>query len=134
MPAVIDSINRFSTAWAGLMGAILWQSTLLVALVTLVALLARRASPRVRYWLWQIVTIKLLLMPFWVLAVPLPFPVWRSSPPDQSAPSPPQASSPTIKLPALHLSTVCTWNANWPATRLPWPPVSMVPRITWVRW
>ncbi len=67
MPAVIDSINRFSTAWAGLMGAILWQSTLLVALVTLVALLARRASPRVRYWLWQIVTIKLLLMPFWVL-------------------------------------------------------------------
>ncbi len=106
MPAVTDSINRFSTAWAGLMGAILWQSTLLVAMVTLVALLLGRASPRVRYWLWQIVTIKLLLMPFWVLAVPLPFPVLRSPPRDQLALSPPQISSPTIKLPALPFSTI----------------------------
>ena len=118
MPAVIDSINRFSAAWAGLMGAILWQSSLLVALVTLVAVLLGRASPGVRYWLWQIVTIKLLLMPFWVLAVPLPFPTLRSSPPDRPNSFPPQASSPTIELPALPLSAIAPQPAAGP---LPMP-------------
>jgi beta-lactamase regulating signal transducer with metallopeptidase domain len=96
MPAIIDHLNRLSTVWLGLMGAILWQSTLVVLLVTIVALLLRRASPRVRYWLWQIVAIKLLLMPFWVLAVPWPFAALRSVPPVESALPLPRVSPPPI--------------------------------------
>jgi beta-lactamase regulating signal transducer with metallopeptidase domain len=80
MPAIIDSLNRISTVWAGLMVAVLWQSTVVILVVTVVALFMRRASPRVRYWLWQIVTIKLLVMPFWVMAVPWPFAHWPFAP------------------------------------------------------
>jgi beta-lactamase regulating signal transducer with metallopeptidase domain len=72
MSQIIQNLNGSSDAWMRLMGAILWQSALLVGLIALVALLLRRASPVVRYWLWQIVAIKLLLMPFWTLAIPLP--------------------------------------------------------------
>jgi beta-lactamase regulating signal transducer with metallopeptidase domain len=54
------------------MAAILWQSLVLVALAALIAWFLRRSSPVVRYWLWQIVAVKLLLMPFWSFAVPLP--------------------------------------------------------------
>ena len=53
-----------------------------MALAALVAWCLRRSSPVVRYWLWQIVAIKLLLMPFWSLAVPVPS--WhRRTPPSQ---------------------------------------------------
>lgn len=73
MIEVIHQLNVWAEAWCGLMWAILWQSTLLVVLIALGAVLLRRSSPTVRYWLWQIVAIKLLLMPFWTLAVPMPF-------------------------------------------------------------
>ena len=75
---------------AGSDGRSVWQSTLLVALAALVAWLLRRSSPVVRYWLWQIVAIKLLLMPFWTSYVPLP--AWAGSRPvEQSATSQPMA-------------------------------------------
>ena len=66
------------------MGSVLWQSVLLVGLAALIAWCLRRSSPVVRYWLWQIVAIKLLLMPFWTLAVPFPT-WWERSLPEQSA-------------------------------------------------
>lgn len=54
------------------MAAVLWQSTLLVMLVAIVVWWLRRSSPAIRYWLWQIVAIKLLLMPFWTFVLPVP--------------------------------------------------------------
>jgi len=72
MSPFTDSLNRISAVWAGLMAAVLWQSTVVILFVTVVALVLRGASPQVRYWLWQIVAIKMLLMPLWVLAVPWP--------------------------------------------------------------
>jgi hypothetical protein len=72
MNQIIQGLNDSSEAWTRVMWAILWQSTLLAAVIALVALLLRRTSPAVRYWLWQIVAIKLLLMPFWTRAIPLP--------------------------------------------------------------
>ena len=72
MPSVVESLNQISENWAELMWAVLWQSTLLVGVVAVIAILLGRSSPVVRYWLWQIVAIKLLLMPFWTLAVPIP--------------------------------------------------------------
>jgi beta-lactamase regulating signal transducer with metallopeptidase domain len=73
MAAIIESINRWSGAWAGLAWAVTWQSAVLVGLAAVVALLLRRSSPGLRFWLWQIVAIKVLLMPFWTMAVPMPF-------------------------------------------------------------
>ncbi len=131
MSETIESLNRISAIWTGLMGAILWQSTLLVLVATGVALLLLRVSPRVRYWLWQIVTIKLLLMPFCVVAVPLPFAVWRSPPPiPQSLPLP-QIAPPSIEIPVLPPVTVAP---QLPAE--PPPPVapSNFTLVSWSSW
>ena len=102
MPAIIDNLNRLSTVWTGLMAAVLWQSTVVIAIVTLVALLLHRASPRVRYWLWQIVAIRLLLMPFWVQAVPWPFAHWPFAPPRNPPPAESGHSRPPLAPPAIN--------------------------------
>jgi beta-lactamase regulating signal transducer with metallopeptidase domain len=57
--------------WSALLIAVVWQSTLLAAVVAVVAWLLRRSTPSIRYWLWQIVAIKILFAPLWTLAVPL---------------------------------------------------------------
>lgn len=62
---------------------ILWQSTLLA--IALAALAARRSSPAVRYWLLQILAIKLLVMPFWTVAVP--WPGWFAAEEPEHAPA-----------------------------------------------
>jgi beta-lactamase regulating signal transducer with metallopeptidase domain len=72
MHTLIPTLNTWAERWLDAMGAVLWQSTLLVALAALIGWCLRRSSPVVRYWLWQIVAIKLLLMPFWACYVPLP--------------------------------------------------------------
>ena len=92
MLTMLQTVNGWAETWLKVMGAVLWQSTLLVALAALVAWGLRRSSPVVRYWLWQIVAIKLLLMPFWSLAVPMP-----SWPKEKASPSP----SATIQPPAF---------------------------------
>ena len=79
MLTTILTLNEWAERWLDAMAAILWQSVVLVALAALIAWFLRRSSPVVRYWLWQIVAIKLLLMPFWSFAVPLPS--WAASKP-----------------------------------------------------
>jgi beta-lactamase regulating signal transducer with metallopeptidase domain len=79
MFTTILTFNGWAGQWLVAMGALVWQSTLLVAVAALVAWLLRRSSPVVRYWLWQIVAVKLLLMPFWTFWVPLP--TWAGSRP-----------------------------------------------------
>ncbi len=80
MLTMLQTINGWAEVWLKVMGAVLWQSVLLVAAAALIAWFLRRSSPVVRYWLWQIVAIKLLLMPFWSLAVPLPSWLQRTPP------------------------------------------------------
>src|SRR5262245_28543952 len=72
MSQFITSLNSVSTAWFNLAVAVLWQSAALAGIAALVAFVLRRCAPAVRYWIWQVVAIKLLLMPFWVVWVPLP--------------------------------------------------------------
>jgi beta-lactamase regulating signal transducer with metallopeptidase domain len=55
------------------MVAMLWQSTLVAFLVAAAAFALRRSSPAVRYWLWQIVAIKLLILPLWSWSLALPW-------------------------------------------------------------
>jgi bla regulator protein blaR1 len=72
MQVIIPAINDWADGWLTTIWAVAWQFALVAAVATVIAWLLQRSSPAVRYWLWQIVTIKLLLMPFWVYAVPLP--------------------------------------------------------------
>jgi beta-lactamase regulating signal transducer with metallopeptidase domain len=85
MFALIPAMNDWAERWLAVMWAIVWQLALVVAIATLIAWLLRRSSPVVRYWLWQIVAIKLLLMPFWTFAIPLPS--WAESKPIEQAAS-----------------------------------------------
>ena len=65
----VDTLNDVASRWVELAWSVVWQSTILATIVALVVLAFRRSSPEVRYWLWQIVAIKMLLMPFWTVAV-----------------------------------------------------------------
>lgn len=68
----IHTFNDWSASVTALAAAILWQSALLAGLVAVVCWLLRRSSPALRFWCWQIVALKLLLMPWWIVAIPLP--------------------------------------------------------------
>ncbi len=94
MLTILQTFDGWAEGWLKVTGAFLWQSTLLVALAALVAWCLRRSSPVVRYWLWQIVAIKLLLMPFWSLAVPLPSWTWRTPPSQPVTLEPPESQPP----------------------------------------
>jgi beta-lactamase regulating signal transducer with metallopeptidase domain len=65
------AFNDWSASVTALAAAVLWQSTLLAGLVAVVCWLHRRSPPALRFWCWQIVAIKLLLMPWWTVTVPL---------------------------------------------------------------
>ncbi|GAG48595.1 unnamed protein product, partial [marine sediment metagenome] len=47
----------------GWMGAMSWQVSVVIAVVFAVSLVARKASPRFRYFLWCLVFVKLCLPP-----------------------------------------------------------------------
>src|SRR5262249_13469264 len=68
----VHTFNDWSASVTALAVAILWQSALLASLVAGVCWLLRRSAPALRYWCWQIVALKLLLMPWWIVAMPLP--------------------------------------------------------------
>ncbi len=70
----IASINGLADRWAEIIWAVSWQFCVLAAVVLVIHWLLYRAAPNWRYWLWQILAIKLLLMPFWTAAMP-----WKTS-------------------------------------------------------
>jgi beta-lactamase regulating signal transducer with metallopeptidase domain len=72
MAEIITTINEFSSDWAEAMWAVVWQSTLLALLVAVLLRAWRGLSPAARCWIWRVVAIKLLVLPFWTLSVPLP--------------------------------------------------------------
>lgn len=66
----IELLNELAAQGAALTVAVLWQSTIVAALVWMLTRALWRSSPAVRYWLWQLVAIKLLVMPFWTWSLP----------------------------------------------------------------
>lgn len=78
MNRVIDAFNGFADGWAGTVWAVTWQSAFVIAIAALAAHGLRRASPAVRYWIWQVAAIKLLLMPLWTFPITLPADLRRS--------------------------------------------------------
>lgn len=63
MSGVVDLLNGWGVAMTALASVALWQATIVAVVVGLVAFALRRSSPAARYWLWQLVAIKLLLLP-----------------------------------------------------------------------
>lgn len=81
MQTFVTTWNAISQNWAERILAVVWQSTVLAVVVALaVALLLRHSSPAVRHWVWQILAIKLLIMPFWSWAIPWLGPSLSDSP------------------------------------------------------
>lgn len=65
-----DLCNAWADRWVAFMLAAVWQSTLWALVIAAVAYILRFASPAVRYGLWQIVALKLLVMPLWTWPLP----------------------------------------------------------------
>ncbi|MFC1781910.1 M56 family metallopeptidase, partial [Planctomycetota bacterium] len=71
MNTVIEIVNHFAELWAGQMWAIIWQSLALSGLVLIVSLVFRRISANVKFWLWMLVPLRLLVMPLITISLPL---------------------------------------------------------------
>jgi beta-lactamase regulating signal transducer with metallopeptidase domain len=131
MPEWVEALNAASAGWPRLAGAVLAQSALVAAVVALACLVLRRAAPAVRYWLWQAVALKLVLMPFWTVAVPLPpwpDPDERPAPAVVTATPRPQNDGPSP--PAVPLSAEVT-----PATTPPAAPAwDWLGSVSWPAW
>ena len=65
---MIAAVNQIAHSWWGWMGPMLWQVSLLILIVTALDFVLRRwAWPQVRYALWLLVLIKLIIPPTWTL-------------------------------------------------------------------
>ncbi len=71
MNAAIEWANGLATHWARGMWPVLWQTAALAAIVGLIVLCARRMSPALRFWLWMLVPMRLLVMPLIVITLPV---------------------------------------------------------------
>ncbi len=61
---MIETINRIAGVWFDWQGPMLWQSAVLIGLVAVIdRLIRKRAWPQLRYMLWLLVFVKLILPP-----------------------------------------------------------------------
>ncbi len=134
MSANINAINIWSDAWTTFIFAVLWQSTALALVVWAIAFALRRGSPTVRYWLWQIVAIKLLFMPLWSWSLALP---WLAKDPAdvprsialQVADSLPSDLPPVSVAPSVQGESLKSAHALISETSTAWPG-----RLSWQSW
>jgi beta-lactamase regulating signal transducer with metallopeptidase domain len=134
MVAMIETLDRWAAGWLKVMGAAFWQAVLLICVATIIVWLLKRSSPVVRYWVWQIVAIKLLLMPFWTFAVPIP--AWWESKTPALPDSPPAAERTVVDAGPMPLQRPGVGERS-PMAKMPpaavsfWKPWSSV---TWQAW
>lgn len=120
---MIETINHNASLWLSWQWSLLWQTAVLVALVAVIDRLVRKwAWPQLRYALWLLVLVKLMLPP----TLTSPVSVTSTVPAlaqtlvkasVQTAPTPSETPPPQV-------STVETGTLN---SSLPWPP-TMEPR------
>ncbi len=131
MSALVEQSNQWSIAWMALVLAVLWQSTLLAAVIALVTWTQRRASPACRYWLWQIVAIKVLVMPLWTMTFAAPWPAEQIVRTMDVVTPAVQATETTTPMPNVQTTTATTApihaGQSQPASE---PPA----RLTWQSW
>lgn len=69
---MIAAVNQIAQFWWSWMGSMLWQVSLLILIVTALDFVLRRwAWPQVRYTLWVLILIKLVIPPTWTLPTSL---------------------------------------------------------------
>ncbi len=71
MGAFIEITNGLASRWVGAMWPIIWQSVVLAGIIYLLTLCLRRLSATVRFWLWMLVPLRLLVMPMITVRLPL---------------------------------------------------------------
>ena len=71
MSEVLGPIDGVAGRWAEWMWFLLWQSSLFGAFICLAAFALRRSGASLRCWLWVLLPIKLLIMPFLIVSLPL---------------------------------------------------------------
>jgi len=71
MYGLVTVANGLAGRWAAAMWPAIWQSTVLAAVVFLLTLFLRRASSPLRFWLWMLVPLRLLVMPMLTISVPV---------------------------------------------------------------
>jgi hypothetical protein len=75
---MIEQINNVAEGWWDWMWPMLWQVSALIVLIGAVDILLRkRVWPQVRYALWMLVLVKLILPPTFTLSTSL---VWQLRP------------------------------------------------------
>ncbi len=93
---MIPGLNSISSIWAGVAWAVCWQAVVVVLAFGLVAWWLRRSSPAIRGWVWHLAALKLLVMPFWGVALALPAWSGLPKPPATLAPLDPSPESDRI--------------------------------------
>jgi beta-lactamase regulating signal transducer with metallopeptidase domain len=106
MDTVPQVLDRASQVWLHWMWPMAWQVALMGLVIFVVALLARKASPRFRYFLWCLLLLKLCLPPTlsfvtgagrWVLPKQAAAIIVAASPSaDMPAPTPEDAAAPLV--------------------------------------
>jgi len=70
MTTFVEFADEIAPRWAETMWPAVWQSTVLAGVLFLVGLFLRRTSASLRFWLWMLVPLRLLVMPFLTIPVP----------------------------------------------------------------
>ena len=64
MNSFVEIANTLAGRWSDGMWLIIWQSAALATIIYLLTLCIRRASAAVRFWLWMLVPLRLLVPTF----------------------------------------------------------------------
>ncbi len=67
----IASANDFASQWLSSLWTAVWQSALLAFAVLILARFLKNASASLRFWIWMLVPLRLLVMPFVCITVPV---------------------------------------------------------------
>ena len=71
MIAVTELMNAAADRWAGVMWSAVWQSALVAALVLVVTAMLSKKPSSLRFWLWMLVPLRLLVMPVITVSLPI---------------------------------------------------------------
>ncbi len=97
MNSFIEIANNLANQWLNGMWAVVWQSAALAVIVYLLTLCVKQASAAVRFWLWMLVPLRLLVMPLITIALPL---LPASAPVESTYVEP----APMVRVPAVNHS------------------------------
>jgi len=130
----IHTFNDWSTSATTLAAAIVWQSALLAGMVAAVCSLLRRSSPALRYWCWQIVALKLLLMPWWIVALELPDSFGAAAPEVLPPATQTRANSESAEDAAIHIPAAAPTGEAELAVSEPPGRLDFLGQLTWHSW